>query len=250
MPTKTKRRLAAPDDDVELNIRLESDDVACVAMSQAESAMLDDAIPWRTFRMYFGQTHYSGAYWSATEAAHVIYESRLELSRLLLADFAADVTHIVAQPFLMRARVDGVRRRHIPDYFLMTGQGPVIVDVKPRDKLDDPKVVDTFAWVRSALQTKGWRFEVASEPPPILLENVRFLAGYRRRPYISPTALEELRSLNLEGITFGDALRRVKTSPPPSARSALLHMLWSREVSANLDEVLTDESVLGTGATS
>jgi hypothetical protein len=249
MPTKLRSRLAAPDDDVQLDIRLESEDVTRVAMSQAEAAMFDDAIPWRTFRMFFGQTHYSGAYWSATEAAHVIYESRLELSRLLLADFDADVTHIVAQPFLMRAVVDGLRRRHIPDYLLVTSQGPVVVDVKPRDKLDDPKVVDTFAWVRAAVETKGWKFEVASEPPPILLENVRFLAGYRRRPYVSPLALEELRELDLEGSTFGDALRRVTAAPRPSARAALLHMLWSHEVSTNLDEVITAESILTTGTT-
>jgi hypothetical protein len=107
--------LGTPDDDVQLDIRLGSEGVARVAMSEAESAIFDGAIPWRTFRMYLGQTHYSVAYWAAaTEAAHVIYESRLELSRLRLADFDANVTDIVAQPFLMRAIVDGVRRRHIP----------------------------------------------------------------------------------------------------------------------------------------
>jgi hypothetical protein len=37
----------------------------------------------------------------------VIYESRLELARLLFADFEASVRHIVAQPFLLRADVDG-----------------------------------------------------------------------------------------------------------------------------------------------
>jgi hypothetical protein len=45
------------------------------------------ADPWRTFRWYEGQRHYSGKYWSVTEGDHVIYESRLELSHLLMADF-------------------------------------------------------------------------------------------------------------------------------------------------------------------
>jgi hypothetical protein len=244
MTTKMKCRVAAPDDDVHLDIRLGNEQVARVALSRAEPGMLDEAIPWRTFRIYFGQTHRSGAYWSATEAAHVIYESQVELSRLLLADFDADVTHIVAQPFLMRAVVGGVRRRHIPDYFLITSNGPVVVDVKPRHRLDDPKVVDTFAWVRAAVETKGWTFEVASEPPPILVENVRFLAKSRRRPYVSSSALDELRGLDLDGVTIGDALRQVTTSPQPSARAALLHMLWSHEVSTNLHAVLDDRSVL------
>ncbi len=43
--------------------------------------------PWRTFRWHKGQRHYPGFYWSSTERAHVIYESRLELTRLLFADF-------------------------------------------------------------------------------------------------------------------------------------------------------------------
>ncbi|MFJ8200276.1 hypothetical protein [Streptomyces sp. NPDC096152] len=49
--------------------------------------LLRNAQPWRTFRWYKGQKHYSGTYWSATVGDHVIYESRLELGRLLFADF-------------------------------------------------------------------------------------------------------------------------------------------------------------------
>lgn len=49
----------------------------------ATSEVLASAGPWRTFRWHKGQRHYSGTYWSATEHGHVIYESRLELARLL-----------------------------------------------------------------------------------------------------------------------------------------------------------------------
>lgn len=45
-----------------------------------------------------------GSYWSATEGRHVIYESRLELARLLFADFDRSVHRICAQPFLLVAR--------------------------------------------------------------------------------------------------------------------------------------------------
>ncbi len=60
---------------------------------------LAGAAPWRTFRWRRGQKHYSGTYWSSTAESHVIYESRLELSRLLFADFDTRVRHIVAQPW-------------------------------------------------------------------------------------------------------------------------------------------------------
>jgi len=51
------------------------------------------------FRWVKGQKHYSGTRWSATEGGHVIHESRLELDRLLYADFDPRVNRIVAQPF-------------------------------------------------------------------------------------------------------------------------------------------------------
>lgn len=37
-----------------------------------------------------------GSYWSATQGRHVIYESRLELARLLFADFDRSVHRICA----------------------------------------------------------------------------------------------------------------------------------------------------------
>lgn len=63
------------------------------------------AAPWRTFRFYKGQRHYPGSFWSATERDLVLYESRLELTRLLFADFDASVRGIVAQPFLLQAEI-------------------------------------------------------------------------------------------------------------------------------------------------
>ena len=138
-------------------------------------------MPWRTFRWHRGQKHYSGTYWSATQNAHVVYESRLELARPLLADFHTSMSQIVAQPFLLVASVDGKQRKHIPDYLLITNDGPVVVDVKPRQHLTKSVVVRTFAWTRKAVESRGWRYEVWSEAPPVFLGNVRFLAGYRRR---------------------------------------------------------------------
>ena len=57
--------------------------------------------PWRTFRWYRDQKHYSDTYWSATVRVHVIYESRLELAQLLFADFEPSVHSTVAQPLLL-----------------------------------------------------------------------------------------------------------------------------------------------------
>ena len=55
-----------------------------------------------------------------------------------------------------------------------------MVDVKPARRLVEPKVAFTFGWTREVVEARGWRCEVATEPPGIELANVRFLAGYRR----------------------------------------------------------------------
>jgi hypothetical protein len=214
-----------------------------IAAEHVLPLMVQDAHPYREFRWYLGQPHYSGSYWSSTESKHVVYESRLELSRLLMADFDPSVTKIVAQPFMMRAEVDGKTRRHIPDYWLLTDDGPVVVDVKPKDRLDDPAVIATFEWAREVVETIGWRFEIASEQPAAESENVRFLSGYRRAERISQSALEALRATDLDGLQFRDALQRV-SQPEPFVRTALLHMLWTHELTMDLAQVICSKTIL------
>lgn len=170
-------------------------------LRDATSAALEGAAPWRTFRWVKGQKYYSGTYWSATEAGHVIYESRLELARLLYADFDSSVNRIVAQPFLLTSEINGHARKHVPGFLLITDAGAVVVDVKPQHRLADPKVSSTFAWTRTVVTARGWRYEVASEPPVIELANIRFFAGYRRPQLVDGALLRHARAAGIDGAT-------------------------------------------------
>ncbi|NJP42976.1 TnsA-like heteromeric transposase endonuclease subunit [Streptomyces sp. PRB2-1] len=206
--------------------------------------LLREARPWRTFRWHKGQQHYSGTYWSATVGDHVIYESRLELGRLLFADFASEVRHIVAQPFLLKADIDGKVCKHIPDYLLLTDDGPLVVDVKPRHRLKKPEVAFTFSWTREAVTSRGWQYEVWSEAEPAVLENIRFLAGYRREWLFDPDLVGALRAAGLDGMLLGDAFRLLPDCPRPLVKSAVLHLLWSGHVTTALDRPLSAGHVL------
>ncbi|MEU6182955.1 TnsA-like heteromeric transposase endonuclease subunit [Streptomyces coeruleorubidus] len=231
--------------------------------------MLYAAEPWRTFRWYMGQKHYSGSYWSSTQSDHVIYESRLELARLLYADFDRDVTAIVAQPFLLRAVVDGVLRRHIPDYLMATEAGPLVVDVKPRHRAAKPEHAFTFAWTREAVESRGWRYEVWSEPPDAELANVRFLAGYRRdwlfepdeeicdlavgdeqppERLFDPVILDEVRDRVADGDVLGGAFECLPGRPASLVRAGVLHLLWKQQWSVDLSVPLSARSVLRTAS--
>jgi hypothetical protein len=200
--------------------------------------VLTAAAPWRTFRWYLGQRHYSGAFWSSTQRDHVIYESRLELAVLLSADFDASVSAIVAQPFLLRAEVGGVTRRHVPDYLLMTDAGPVVVDVKPRHRLDRPELAATFGWTREVVCRRGWRFEVRSEPPQARIENLRFLAGYRRDWLFDPVLLAAVCGADLHGASLGEAFGCLPEWPTPLVRSAVFHLIWFGHFAVDLDHQL------------
>ena len=46
-----------------------------------------------------------------------------------------------------------------PDYLLITKTGPLVVDVTPTDKLNEPVVADTLAWTRAAIEGRGWSYE-------------------------------------------------------------------------------------------
>ncbi|MFZ3595745.1 TnsA-like heteromeric transposase endonuclease subunit [Streptomyces sp. BH104] len=206
--------------------------------------LLQSARPWRTFRWYKGQKHYSGTYWSATMRDHVIYESRLELSRLLFADFDPSVRGIVAQPFLLKTVLEGKVRRHIPDYLLLTGQTPVVVDVKPLHRLSKPEVGFTFSWTRQVVESRGWKYEVWSEPPAVELGNIRFLAGYRRDWLFSAEVLDELRDADLDGLRLGQAAECLPNRPEPQVRAAVHHLLWIQALVTELGRPLGPSHIL------
>src|SRR5690349_24944495 len=122
-------------------------------LGQLRRQHFDGSVPWRRFRSRQGQAHLSGSYWAATTGGHVVYESRLELARLLLADFDRDVVDIYAQPCRLVAHCDGRQRRHVPDFLLVSGSGVVtVVNVKPAHRLADA----TACWLGSSATTTSW----------------------------------------------------------------------------------------------
>lgn len=90
---------------------------------------------------YKSRKHNPGWYWSSTTGGLVAHESRLELARILLADFDAEVTGLAAQPFQLSGLDGGKARRHVPDLLLRRKSGLVAVDdVKRPHRVSDPKV--------------------------------------------------------------------------------------------------------------
>jgi hypothetical protein len=214
------------------------------------AAQVVTAGPWRSARSARRQAHYPGYYWSVTAGGHVIYESRLELARLLLADFDPGVTAIAAQPFLLRAQAGGRLRRHVPDFLLVRADHTVqVVNVKTAARLADPAVAVALAWPGPLFEARGWDHEIWTRASPVLLANVRFLAGYRR-PGMPP---DEVTSAVLgetrPGERLGGLLDRLERAwPRPAAKAAVLRLLWQRRLSTDLSRPLDAGSVLEVNA--
>jgi hypothetical protein len=229
-----------------VSVRLRDGTVPQRPLRQVMASQVVRALPWRMTRSARGQAHYPGYYWSATTGGHVIYESRLELARLLLADFDPDVVAIAAQPFLLRAPVGGRIRRHVPDFLLLHADQTVqVVNVKPAAQLTEPAVAEALAWPCELFEGRGWGHEIWTGADPVLLANVRFLAGYRR-PGMPPDAvagavLGEIRPDECLGMLL-DRLQHAW--PPPLAKAAVLGLLWQRRVSTDLSRPLGAGSIV------
>ncbi|WP_029539666.1 MULTISPECIES: TnsA-like heteromeric transposase endonuclease subunit [unclassified Rhodococcus (in: high G+C Gram-positive bacteria)] len=202
--------------------------------------------PVREFRSWQGRRHYSGWYWSATTGGHVVYESRLELARILLADQDPTVVAVAAQPFLLEG-VDGDRkRRHVPDLLLAHKDGALtVVDVKAAARVADPKVAAQFAWTRAVCERHGFGFEVWTGADAVLVENLRFLAGYRRPATIATELVPAVIDAAVMPVTISALERRLGLSVPQwLVRPVILHLLWRSWLVADLSRVLGGDTLV------
>ena len=77
----------------------------------------------------------------------------------------------------------------MPDFLLVRADRTVqMVNVKPAARLADPAVAEALAWPGELFEDRGWGHEIWTGADPVLLANVRFLAGYRR-PGMPPDAV-------------------------------------------------------------
>lgn len=222
------------------SVRLFDGSTREMPLVELTAAAVLSAVPWRAVRSHRGQRHLPGWYWSATMGGHLVYESRLELARLLLADFDPEVVGIAAQPFL----VQDADRRHVPDFLLRRVDGSVvIVNVKPAEQLDVVKVADALAWAGGVFRERGWEHEVWSGADAQLLASVRFLAGYRRAQLIAPVDIAAIWSPGTV-LTIAAAEAALADVGVIDPRPVVLGLLWSGRLRTDLERPLTSDSNL------
>ena len=218
----------------------ESGDPVATTLAAADPYRMILGLPVRKVRSHPHQRHYSGMFWSATNRGHVLYESRLELDRLWLADYAPEVVRIAAQPMWLCGPDGKTMRRHAPDLLLQrTDGGFTVVDVKPAEFARRDAVAQVFAWTERLCSSRGWSYEVWTGANPVVLANLRILGGARRSEWIDPALMRALDSVAVPGMTLDDLAASVNR---PGSRIAVLAKLWSGLWSVDLTVPLSGQS--------
>lgn len=197
----------------------------------------------RSFPSYRGQRNWPGLWWSATMGGHVGYESWLERDHAMLLDFDCEVTAFASQPFwLLFHAEDGSARSHAPDFFARRRDGTaVVVDCRPDDRIR-ARDVETFAATARACELAGWDYQRVGAPEPALVENVRWMAGYRQPRFMQATIAIELLTVFADRVRLLEGVEAV--GQPLVVLPVLFHLLWLGQLRMGLSRPVSDESMV------
>ncbi|MEO8220306.1 MAG: TnsA-like heteromeric transposase endonuclease subunit [Specibacter sp.] len=204
-------------------------------------------LPVRKPPTYRGQRNYPGLFWSATTRSFLIYESLLELDYLWLADFYPAVDWIATQPFELSGRFGGRDHRHVPDVMLRSQHGRIlIVDVKPKSRLENAEIAAVFDWTGDVCAQHGWDYEVWSGASEILLRNIKLLACARLPIYFDRQIANRVIDACVEPRAFTDIIRVSSASAAEEriVRPVVFHLLWRGILTVDLEFPITESTCL------
>ncbi|WP_188964862.1 TnsA-like heteromeric transposase endonuclease subunit, partial [Deinococcus aquiradiocola] len=183
--------------------------------------------PVRIPRSYKGQLHLGGKYLFETTGQHVIFESRLEQDALRFLDHQRSVLQVAAQPIMLKFSFNGKNYVHYPDFLIERQcQRNLLMNVRTKAYVSTPQAVRAFSAAQSLADALGWDYETWSEPLTAMNLNLRFLGGFRFRPYgFLDLAPQLLRACD-QPIRLDDLCERAR--PEVLVRPVLFHLLWTR----------------------
>jgi hypothetical protein len=204
-----------------------------IPLADAWSVLFEAAGPVRSFPSYKGQRHFPGLWWCATTGGHVGFESWLERDHLMLLDHDRAVVGVASQPFWLFWRTpQGKARSHAPDYFARRADGSaVVVDCRPANRIK-PRDAVAFEAARHACELLGWQYRLVGTPDPVLVRNVRWLAGYRHPRHRLPDVAEALLVVFARPQAMMDGVELV--GDPIAVLPVLFHLLWCGELDLDL----------------
>ncbi len=218
------------------------DAAAAYSVRDLKEVDVSRTMPVRRFTWRTDQHHRPGLEYMVSTRRHHGFESFEEECLLLVTDFAAGLREALSQPFRLRFHAGGKRVDHTPDYLLLTDSGPFVIDVRPAGRIrpeDELKFAATF----EAALAAGWRYGVVTGWRRHIWETVDAFSA-ERRPLTNVLDMQgQLRAAASQGpLPLRDLVERC--SIPAMARAHSLHLLWRRELGADLSAPYGDASLI------
>ncbi len=197
--------------------------------------------PYREPGVHRTQKHIPGFFWVSQINELVWYESRLEMFTLKQLDFTQQIKSVLPQPFALHFKSDGKARLHTPDFLLwLEGNQRLLVNVKPRRYVDRPLNQRSFQACNELCETLGWSYVTLSEPNPIFLANLNWLAGYRRIPANFSQYAKSIIEKAAIRRPIQDLLKGV--GPESLVRPVLFFLMWKRQLDFDTRSLLSNTS--------
>lgn len=207
----------------------------------------ESCAPIRTFPAYRGRRSHQGRYWFSRSQSHVKFESRFEMTALMVLDFQGDASAVSSNPFWLLWPQGTIPARHAPDFFVRRRDGSVlIVDVKPAERITD-KDRAHHDRTRVVCSELGWDYQEFTTINVVVERNLRLLSGYRHPRFAPPADSGSFiaalaRAAGNHGLRLPeliDVATRDAGLTDERAVCAVYHMLWNGQIHANLDYPLT-----------
>ncbi|MEN0083131.1 MAG: TnsA-like heteromeric transposase endonuclease subunit [Leifsonia sp.] len=199
---------------------------------------LERTSPIRTFPTYQGKRSYSGAFYSAPVAGHVVFESLFERAVLMSLEVDDQVVSLAAQPLLLRWPGGG-RQWHVPDFFvrLSTGQGR-LMDARPRERITE-RAARLFEATRQVCEQAELEYEVVSDLSWATQANLGFLSNFRDRDFAPSATVASLRGWRG---TVGELAALLSPLDPAAGFGSVYWMLWCGRARTDLAIMLSSST--------
>ncbi|MEU8116862.1 TnsA-like heteromeric transposase endonuclease subunit [Micromonospora sp. NPDC048947] len=211
-------------------------------LEAAQDIVFESCPAVRPFPVRYGRRVAPGWWWSSTNGRLVAYGSGVMRTQLMLMDWDPAVVALACRPVELVWRENGRGVGHAPQLMarLKDGSG-LLVDCTGRSG-PSARLAERARVVAAAAEAVGWHYRLAGPPNPVLVANVRWLAGYRHPRHAAgpwmPTLMEAFSSPR-------PAVEVVRELGDPIAVwPVVFHALWSGVLRVRLDEPLHERVVV------
>jgi hypothetical protein len=197
---------------------------------------------FRKPKSYPRQRNYYGLYYFSQTRSHVWHESLNEANMMMFLDHTASISEIASQPMQMVFADGG---RHVPDLMaLHTNHRQVVYDIKPADRISS-QALEQFAKTSAVCAAIGWDYQVLPGLPEQVQTNLTWLSYFKHTSFApAPLTASALMAALDEPLLFDSAAAILRPDSVRNGRSSLLHLLWMRAVSIDVNQTINSTSLI------